>query len=94
MSLSRIAPKTAWVRGKNPIWSRFCASAATACGLWATSRTSAGWPAITWNRPGSSTVARPVRIAWALIGSRSRSASKAASAPEALSNWFAPRRAG
>ena len=44
MSLSRIAPNTAWVRGKKPIWSRFCARAATACGLWATSSTRVGWP--------------------------------------------------
>ena len=33
MSLSRMAPKTACVRAKKPIWSRFRASAATACGL-------------------------------------------------------------
>ena len=38
-SLSRMAPNTACVRGKKPIASRFCASAATDCGLCATSST-------------------------------------------------------
>ena len=42
----------------------------------------------------AATHASPVRIACALIGSRSRRASKAASTPEALSSWLAPRRAG
>ena len=51
-------------------------------------------PATIWKRPGSSTVASPMRTACALIGSRSRSASNAASAPEALSSWLAPRSAG
>ena len=53
-----------------------------------------GWPATIWNRPGSSTSAKPLRTACAVIGSTPRIASKAASTPEALSNWFAPRSAG
>ncbi len=53
-------------------------------------------PGTIWKRPGSSTVASPMRMACALIGSRSRSASSAASAPDALSKLVgaAQRRIG
>jgi len=47
-----------------------------------------------WNRPGNSTVASPVRTDWAETGRRCHMASKAASTPEAFSNWLAPRKDG
>ena len=81
-------------RDRSPSRRGWRASAATECGLCATSSTSAGWPGTIWKRPGSSTIARPLRTACAVTGSRSRSASSAASTPEALSNWLAPRSAG
>ncbi|MCY1539587.1 hypothetical protein D9M68_751810 [compost metagenome] len=74
--------------------SRFSASAATECGLWATSSTSVGVPGTIWKRPGSSTMAKPLRTAWAVTGRRGRRASIAASTPEALTSWLAPRSAG
>ena len=89
-----VAPNTACVHGKKPIASRFAASAATECGLCATSSTSVGRPGTIWKRPGSSTVARPWRIACAGTGTRSRSASSAASTPAAWTSWLAPRSAG
>jgi len=70
------------------------ASAATECGLCATSSTSAGCPGTIWKRPGSSTIARPFRTACAVTGKRVRNASSAASTPDALTSWFAPRNAG
>ena len=60
----------ACVVGKKPIASRLAASAATECGLCATSSTSAGWPGTIWKRPGSSTSARPLRTACAVTGRR------------------------
>ena len=44
--------------------------------------------------PGQLDQRQPLRTACALIGSRSRSASNAASTPAALSSWLAPRSAG
>ncbi|MOA28513.1 hypothetical protein D3C78_1494610 [compost metagenome] len=93
-SLSLSMPNTAWVYGWNPMLSRFCASTAAACGLWATSRITVGWPGRIWKRPGSEACSSPRRTACCCTGKRSRTDSSAANAADAFNNWLAPRRAG